>query len=88
MTRRAAAADTAADEFDEGSRVVARPDGYYWVADDGRQEFGPYATAQAALLALRAGIDTGLEPADTLADAEAEAGFVEEPVRDDDAVDQ
>ncbi len=34
-------------------RVVARPDGYYWVADDGKQEFGPFATVAEALAAGR-----------------------------------
>ena len=60
---------------DESSRVVARPDGFYWVADDGHQEFGPFSTAMAALVALREGIDTGLEPDETLEQAESEIGF-------------
>ena len=64
---------------DERSRVAARPDGFYWVADDGRQEFGPFASAMDALVALRSGIETGLEPDQTLQDAEAEIGFVEPP---------
>ncbi len=34
-----------AEPDDVTSRVVARPDGYYWIADNGRQEFGPFATA-------------------------------------------
>jgi hypothetical protein len=68
---------------DESSRVAARPDGFYWVADDGHQEFGPFPTALEALLALRAGIDTSLEPDITLEEAEAEIGFVD-PERGDD----
>jgi hypothetical protein len=60
---------------DESSRVVARPDGFYWVADDGHQEFGPFSTAMVALVALRGGIDTGLEPDETLEEAESEIGF-------------
>ena len=64
---------------DESSRVAARPDGFYWVADDGHQEFGPYPTAMEALVALRSGIETGLEPDQTLQEAEAEIGFVEPP---------
>jgi hypothetical protein len=62
---------------DESSRVVARPDGFYWVADDGRAEFGPFPTAEDALVALRTGIDSGLESDQTVAEAEAEIGFVE-----------
>jgi hypothetical protein len=67
---------------DESSRVVARPDGFYWVADDGHQEFGPFPTAMDALVALRSGIDTGLEPDETLEEAEEEIGFVD-PKADD-----
>jgi hypothetical protein len=67
---------------DESSRVVARPDGFYWVADDGHQEFGPFPTAMDALVALRSGIETGLEPDETLEEAEEEIGFVD-PKADD-----
>lgn len=67
---------------DGSSRVVARPDGFYWVADDGHQEFGPFPTAMEALVALRSGIETGLEPDETLEEAEQEIGFVD-PKADD-----
>jgi hypothetical protein len=67
---------------DEHSRVVARPDGFYWVADDGHQEFGPFATAMDALIALRSGIDTGLEP-ESLLEAEADIGYIEPKAIDD-----
>jgi hypothetical protein len=68
---------------DESSRVVARPDGFYWVADDGHQEFGPFVTAMDALMALREGIETGLEPGETLQEAESEIGFVEPKLNDE-----
>jgi hypothetical protein len=67
----------AARPDDETSRVVARPDGYYWTADDGRQEFGPFVTAVQALAALREGIETTPEPGETVAEAEAEIGIAE-----------
>ena len=69
--------ESLAPSDDEGSRVAVRPDGYYWVADDGHQEFGPYPTATEALVALRAGIETGLEPDETLEEAEDEVGYVD-----------
>jgi hypothetical protein len=62
---------------EESSRVVARPDGYYWIADDGRQEFGPFVTAVQALSALREGIETTSEPGETVAEAVAEIGVAE-----------
>lgn len=67
---------------DESSRVVARPDGFYWVADDGHQEFGPFPSARDALFALREGLESGLEPDETLEQAEADIGFVDPKVID------
>ena len=58
-------------------RVVARPDGYYWVADDGEQEFGPYPTAARALAAAGEAIDATQDEARALQDAEAEIGVAE-----------
>jgi hypothetical protein len=75
--------ESLAPSDDESSRVAVRPDGYYWVADDGHQEFGPFATATEALAALRAGIETGLEPDETLEEAESEIGFVEPKLNDE-----
>lgn len=62
---------------DEASRVVARPDGYYWIADDGRQEFGPFASAALALAALREGTEATLEPGAELAEIESELGIAD-----------
>lgn len=33
-------------------RISDRPDGYHWTDIEGRQEFGPYATLDDALLAM------------------------------------
>ncbi|HEX5639681.1 MAG TPA: hypothetical protein VFX81_07760 [Burkholderiaceae bacterium] len=68
---------------DENSRVVARPDGYYWVADDGHQEFGPFVSAMDALVALRSGIETGLEPDVSLSEIEAEIHYTEPKLNDE-----
>jgi hypothetical protein len=68
---------------DESSRVVARPDGFYWVADDGHQEFGPFASAIDALVALRSGIETGLEPDDSLPDVDAEIHYTDQKRADE-----
>jgi len=63
-------------------RVVARPDGYYWVADDGEQEFGPYPTAAQALAAANEAIEATVEEEQALLDAEAEIGVAERQDRD------
>lgn len=34
---------------DRLDRVVAHPDGHYWVAVDGHQQFGPFDTVEEAL---------------------------------------
>ena len=77
--------ESLAPSDDESSRVAVRPDGYYWVADDGHQEFGPFATAADAVAAMRTGIETGLEPGETLEEAESEIGFIE-PKRNDEGL--
>ena len=70
------AAETGSD------RVVARPDGYYWVADDGQQEFGPYPTAAQALAAASEAADTAIEEGEALQQAEADIGVAERLDRD------
>ena len=61
---------------DAGSgEIVARPDGYHWIAPDGRQEFGPFETLELAQ-AYRDGDDAGApEPAETVQEVEAEIGM-------------
>jgi hypothetical protein len=52
---------------DEG--LVEHPDGWYWVAADGRQQFGPFAS----LLLARADRDRASEEAVDEAETEREA---------------
>jgi len=56
--------------------LVQRPDGWYWLADDGRQEVGPFATAAEALADMRAGQE-GAEPGAALREAEEELGVAD-----------
>ncbi len=77
---RARATRTAAEPGTD--RVVARPDGYYWVADDGQQEFGPYPTAAQALAAASEAADTAIEEEEALQQAEADIGVDERLDRD------
>ena len=57
--------------------VVRHPDGYYWIAPDGHQEFGPFATAEEALADMNAGSDEAPEPGETLQEAEQELGLAD-----------
>jgi hypothetical protein len=54
--------------------IVARPDGYHWIAPDGRQEFGPFDSLELAQAARDAGDEAMPEPGETLQEAEAEIG--------------
>lgn len=55
-------------------RVIQRPDGWHWVAPDGRQEFGPYASVEEALAAMAEANDETPEPGESLEEAESELG--------------
>ncbi len=58
-------------------RIVERPDGLHWIADDGLQEFGPFATVEEALAAMSEAIDEAPEPGESLAEAEQELGIAD-----------
>jgi len=57
------------------SRIVERPDGYYWQERDGGREYGPFATLLEAVQDMEAGGDEDAEPGETLAEAESEIGI-------------
>ena len=50
--------------------VVQRPDGWYWLAEEGRREVGPFANADDALAHWRGSASS--EPGQTLAEVEAQ----------------
>ena len=57
------------------TRIVERPDGYYWQAKDGGREAGPFATLLEALQDMQAGGEDAPEPGETLQEAESEIGI-------------
>lgn len=61
----------------DDARIVARPDGFYWLADEGRREVGPFATAADAVADLRSAEDDELAPDETREEAEAEIGIAD-----------
>jgi hypothetical protein len=66
--------DEAVDESRQ--RIVARPDGFHWLASDGRQEFGPFTTLEETLAAMEAADEVDAsEPGETLQEAEGEIGI-------------
>ena len=63
---------------DRGERIVARPDGYHWLARGGRQEFGPFETPESALADMLGADEEGAaEPGETLYEAEQELGIAD-----------
>lgn len=63
-------------EVDMGS-VMLRPDGYHWQGPDGKQEFGPFETLEAALADMGAVDEETSEPGESLQEAEDEIGIAD-----------
>jgi len=63
-----------APEFD-GTRLIERPDGFYWQSKAGTEEFGPFATLLAAVQDMQAREEAEPEPGETVQEAEAEIGM-------------
>lgn len=61
----------------DSAALVRHADGYYWLAPDGRQEFGPFASAQEALDDMNAASDESIEIGETLEEAERELGLAD-----------
>jgi hypothetical protein len=61
----------------DSGTVVLHPDGYYWLAPDGHQQFGPFASVQEALDDMNAAGDESIEPGETLQEAEQELGLAD-----------
>lgn len=63
-------------EYDE-TRIIERPDGFYWQDRSGGMEYGPFPTLVEAVLDMQATEDTAYEPGETLEEAEAEIGMAD-----------
>ena len=59
-----------------GGRIIERPDGFYWQAA-GEDEQGPFTTRAEAEADLLSGGAGDFEPADTVQEAESEAGIAD-----------
>ncbi|WP_296482681.1 hypothetical protein [Rhodoferax sp.] len=63
------------DPDSEIERIMARPDGYYWLALDGKQEFGPFESLELAQADMAASDEPDAGPGETLQEAEEEIGI-------------
>jgi hypothetical protein len=58
------------------TRILERPDGWYWMDKDGGREYGPFPTLLEAVQDMEAG-GAALEPGETLEEAENEIGIAD-----------
>lgn len=63
-----------APDYDR-TRLLERPDGFYWQAKDGGREYGPFGTLLEAVLDMQASDGAGVEPGESLEEAESEIGI-------------
>lgn len=61
-------------EADAAGEIVYRPDGFHWIAPDGRQEFGPFASRSDAMADRDEASDGIPAPGESLEEAEDELG--------------
>lgn len=61
-------------DYDQ-TRVIERPDGFYWQAVKGGEEFGPFPTLLDAVEDMRYMDDSDLEVGESVAEAEDEIGI-------------
>ncbi|CAG0930609.1 hypothetical protein RHDC3_01545 [Rhodocyclaceae bacterium] len=61
-------------DFDR-TRVIERPDGFYWQDKDSDEEYGPFPTLIEAAEDMEYSDESDFEPGETLAEAEDELGI-------------
>jgi hypothetical protein len=59
------------------TRVVERPNGFYWQSRAGGREYGPFETLMDAVQEMQSTDGASLEPGETVQEAEAEIGIAE-----------
>lgn len=75
--KKAAAAEEDDAAPSRAGQIMLRPDGYYWLAPDGRQQFGPFESRELALADMSVSDELAPEPGETLQEAEDEIGIAD-----------
>ena len=57
------------------TRIIERPDGFYWQDKETEEVFGPFPTLLEAIKDMEYSADADLEPEETLEEVEAELGI-------------
>jgi len=63
-------------EYDS-TRIIERPDGFYWQTKSGDQEFGPFPTLLAAVQDMQRQDEAEIEPGESVQEAESEVGIAD-----------
>ena len=61
----------------DASRVIERPDGFYWQDRESGEFFGPFPTLLDAVNDMQYNAESESEPGETLQEAESEIGMAE-----------
>jgi hypothetical protein len=60
---------------DDASRIIERPDGFYWIDPETGVEFGPFPKASQAVADMQSANESSFESGEILQEAEAELGI-------------
>jgi hypothetical protein len=64
------------DTFDD-TRLIERPDGFYWQSTNDGREYGPFETLLAAVQDMQQSEESFFEPGETPEEAKAELGIAD-----------
>lgn len=59
----------------DATRIIERPDGFYWQDKETGDEYGPFQTLLAAIDDMQLADESALETGETVEEAEAELGI-------------
>jgi hypothetical protein len=63
-------------DFDQ-TRLIERPDGFYWQSQSDGREYGPFRTLLEAVQDMQRSDESTLEPGETVEEAKAEIGIAD-----------
>lgn len=59
------------------TRIIERPNGFYWQSKTGEKDFGPFATLLEAIQDMQYRDNSEVEPGETLEEAKADVGIAD-----------
>jgi len=59
------------------TRIIERPDGFYWLDRGSDEQFGPFGTLLEAVQDMEYNAESGYEPIESIAEAEQELGLAD-----------